>query len=120
MNKVASILLFAVLWTGSTRSLAIDVNIQALRAEQITNSIGEIHGPNEWSIFFMLEVKTDDSTTSGPAEEETEDEDNTSKENVFHGMSSIHLSLFLQQLCYRQNSIFKEHHPEVEAPPPRS
>jgi hypothetical protein len=119
MNKVASIL-FAALWTCSTPSLAIDVTIQALRAEQITNSLGEIHGPNEWGIFFMLEVKTDNSTTSGPAEEETEDEDNTSKENVFYGMSSIHLSLFLQQLSYRQNAIFKEHHPEVEAPPPRS
>ena len=112
--------MFVALWTGSTRSLATDVTIQTLGAEQITNSIGEIHGLNEWGIFFMLEVKTDDSTTSGPAEEETEDEDNTSKENVFHGMSSIHLSLFLQQLCCRQNAIFKEHHPEVEAPPPRS
>lgn len=67
----------------------------------------------------MPEVKTDDSTSSGPAEEETEDEDNTSKENVFHRMTSIYLSLFLQQLYYRQNAIFKEHHPEVEAPPPR-
>jgi hypothetical protein len=120
MNKVATILLFVALWAGNTRSLAFHLSPQTLDAEEKLTDIRAIRGHREWSIIFVLRIKTDDSSGTDSAEEESEDEDNTSKENVFNRMTSLHLSFFLQQLYYRQNAIFKEHHPEVEAPPPRS
>jgi len=119
MNKVATILLFVALWAGNTRSLAFHASLQTLHSEKKLTDIRAIRGHREWSIGFVLGIKTEDSSGTNPPEEESEDEDNTSKENVFNRMTSIHLSFFLKQLYYRQNAIFKEHHPEVEAPPPR-
>ncbi len=78
-----------------------------------------IQGHREWGIVFVIRIKTDDSSGENTSEEESEDEDNTSKENVFNKLTSIQLSFFLQQLYCRQNAVFREHHPEVEAPPPR-
>jgi hypothetical protein len=119
MNKVATILLFVALWAGNTRSLAFHISLQTLHAEEKLTDKEAIKGHSEWSIVLVLGINADNSSGTSPAEEESEDEDNTSKENVFNRMTSIPLSFFLQQLYYRQNAIFKEHHPEVEAPPPR-
>ena len=119
MSKVATILLFVAFWTGSTRSTAFHTTIQTLHAEQKSKSSGVVHEPRESYLVLLLETNANSPFGPGPAEEESEDEDNTSKENVFHRMTSVHLSLILQQLYSRQNAIFKEHHLEVEAPPPR-
>jgi hypothetical protein len=119
MNKVATILLFVAFWTGTTRSTAFDITTQTLHAEQKAISVGVIHGPRECCVIPLVEPTPNNPLGPGPAEEESEDEDNTSKENVVHKMTSLHLSIFLQQLYDRQNALFKEHHQEIEVPPPR-
>ena len=119
MNKAAAILLFIALWAGSTRSVAIDATLQTLHAEQKAN-VGAIHRfQSQCCTLYLVETNANNSSVPGPAEEESEDEDNTSKEHAFQKMTSFQLSRFLQQLYVRQNALFREHHKEVEAPPPR-
>ena len=119
MSKAITILLFSVLWTGSTRSIAIHFSLENLHASETPRHLGAIHQTRSFSIVLLFETQESKSSPTGPLEEESEDEDNTSKENVFGKMNSFYYSQFLQQLYDRQNALFKEHHVEIESPPPQ-
>ena len=119
MNKAVTILLFLAVWTGTARSAANKATLQNLHTEEQKKGPGAIHGWRTRCTIFLNEAETNYPSAPAPTEEESEDEDNSGKEDIFHKMTSFHLSRFLQQLYDRQNALFKEHHKEIESPPPR-
>jgi len=61
----------------------------------------------------LSEMPADDN------EEETDDKDETSKDKEPQRITTLNLSVHLEQLYARQQLVFNEHQPEVATPPPR-
>ncbi|MFZ6009716.1 MAG: hypothetical protein ACOYXT_05150 [Bacteroidota bacterium] len=119
MYKLVAILMFSTLLVGSIGSKAFYIPPVVQSTDQTVEHAGLIHGGLETGVILLKEVMPDNSSQSDPLEEESEDEDNTSKENVVAKTTSIYLSLVLQQRFSRQNALFKELHLDTETPPPR-
>ena len=110
--------MFFAIWAGTSRSVAHDVTLLHAEGQKSTSLI--VHASRECCAIVLVDMKANNRSVPGSAEEESEDEDNTGKEDIYHKFTSFHLSLFLQQLYGRQNAIFREHHVDIELPPPRS
>ena len=70
----------------------------------------------------MLPEDANLSGNTSPAEapvEESEEEDETSKENAIHRLASLNFSCLLQQRYLHQQRIFRQPRLEIETPPPK-
>ena len=63
-------------------------------------------------------VSGNTSSSEAPVEE-SEEEDETSKENAIHRLASLNFSWLLQQRYLHQQRIFRQPRLEIETPPPK-
>jgi len=76
-------------------------------------------GPEETSASYFLEENDINTNTSFESPvDQGEDEDN-SKEKVFHRLASLNFSNLSRQHYLCQHSIFQQIRLEIETPPPR-
>ena len=76
-------------------------------------------GPEVTSAFYFLEENDINTNTSSESPVENGEDEDNSKEKVFHRLASLYFSNLSRQQYLCQHSIFQQIRLEIETPPPR-
>ena len=116
MDRKASVFLLSLL-------ILINITNSAFGAGQVENMHARLSFITEGNHAHQRDSELPPDQTENKcaprSQEESEDDDDSANEKLFHRVSLTNLTHFLDLLYARQHSLFHQLHREIETPPPR-